>query len=181
MRAWRQPRWRLRHARDERSLGEREVLHVLAEVVLRGLLHAVASVSEVDVVQVEVEDLVLAQLLLEAPREDELLDLARQRPLGREQEQLHDLLCDGARALGRPTLGEVAEHRANDARVVQPLVLIEVRVLRRQHAEHQISRDPIHRNHRPALAEHLAQRFPVAIDDVRRLGWPVIPERGDVR
>ncbi len=64
-------------AGDERRLRDRQVLRALAEVVARGLLDAVSPAAEVDVVQVELEDLVLAQLLLEPSREQRLADLAR--------------------------------------------------------------------------------------------------------
>ena len=87
---------------DERGLGDGEVLRALAEVVARGLLDAVAPAPEVDVVEVELEDLVLAELLLEAPREERLADLARERPLAAVEEQvLHDLLRDRRAALPR--------------------------------------------------------------------------------
>ena len=56
-------------------------LRRLAEVVARRLLDAVAAVAEVDVVEVELEDLVLGELLLEAPREERLADLAAEGAL----------------------------------------------------------------------------------------------------
>ena len=61
---------RLDDAREHRRLGERELRDRLAEVDLRRRLHAVRAVTEVDGVQVQLEDLVLGELLLEAVGED---------------------------------------------------------------------------------------------------------------
>jgi hypothetical protein len=106
------------HQRDEQCrLGEREVLHFLAEVVLRrepyAVDRAVAVLAEVDFVQVSLEDLLLAVVHLEQHRHDELGELAPQRALGREEEVLHELLRDGASAL-HPARAD-AERRARHA------------------------------------------------------------------
>src|SRR6185295_17441843 len=95
---------------DERRLGEREVAHVLAKVILGRGLHAVAVVPEVDPVQVQVEDLLLAQRLLQAQREDRLPGLALEaggpaalgrlrEALRRDEDRLGGLLREGRSAL----------------------------------------------------------------------------------
>ncbi len=76
----------LRQPGQQRRLGEVDVAHRLAEVVARRLLAAVAAVPVVDLVQVEREDLLLRQLLRQLARQDDLLHLAAQRPLRREQD-----------------------------------------------------------------------------------------------
>jgi hypothetical protein len=65
----------------------------LAEVVARRLLDAVAAVTEVDVVQVELEDLVLRELLLEPAREERLADLARQVRSGSLRSRFFTTCC----------------------------------------------------------------------------------------
>ena len=56
----------------ERGLADVDVFYVLSEVEARGLLYAVAAVAEVDVVQVQVEDLVLALATCEGNRQQDL-------------------------------------------------------------------------------------------------------------
>src|SRR5512145_2548055 len=77
--AYRRPaRGRLDHPGEHRGLAQGHLADGLAEQEAARLLHAVPAVPEVDLVQVQVEDLVLGQVLLEAWREDQLLHL----PLG---------------------------------------------------------------------------------------------------
>jgi hypothetical protein len=95
----------LGQAREQRTLRDAELLHALVEVGPCGLADAVGTGPEVDLVQVEVEDLVLGQVALDAQRQDRLADLARVGLLRCEQERLHHLLRDGARALDALSAG----------------------------------------------------------------------------
>ena len=74
---------RVDHARDRRGLGEREVADVLAEEEARALGDAVdrerPALSEVHLVQVELEDLVLRRAPLEHERHELLGELAPPR------------------------------------------------------------------------------------------------------
>src|SRR5262249_49517829 len=74
-------RRRLKQAREERSLRQRHIARRPAEIVLRGGLNAIGAAAEIDTVDVELEDLVLAKALLEPDRVDHLLELARHRAL----------------------------------------------------------------------------------------------------
>ena len=86
----------LRRRRDEpgeqRSLGDREVFDVFAEVGLGRRANAVGAVTEIDVIEIDRQDLGLGELALEAHREDQLARLAA---------VLEELLLLGD-ALGRP-------------------------------------------------------------------------------
>ena len=70
----------LRRRRDEagehRGLGDREVVDLFAEVRLGRRADAVRTVTEIDVVEIDRQDLGLGQLALEAHREHDLLHLA---------------------------------------------------------------------------------------------------------
>src|SRR5690606_13052626 len=99
------------------------------EVGLGGGLYAVGAATEVGGVEVALEDLLLAELLLELQRDHGLADLALVALLAREVEDLHVLLRDGGRALAGVATG-VGEERAQDALGVDPLVGPERLVLR---------------------------------------------------
>ena len=123
---------RLRQAGEQRRLGERQLRDLLAEVLVRGRGDAVGAGAEIDLVQVEVEDLVLRELPLEAKREDDLLHLALVAPLRGQQQRLHDLLRDRAAALHDLPGEHVVEERAHDALEVDAAVPVERRRPRRR-------------------------------------------------
>ena len=120
---------RVQDGREHRGLRHRELLGRLAEVGVGGGLHAVGAATEVDGVQVALEDRFLGLLLLHLQREERLLDLARERPLLAEVEDLHVLLRDRRRPLRRVAL-RVGERRPQDALRVDAAVGVEGAVLR---------------------------------------------------
>jgi hypothetical protein len=73
---------RLDDAREQRRLLDLQVLGVLGEVALGRGLDAVGLLSEEGDVQVVLEDLLLAELLLDLDRVLQLADLAAERLLG---------------------------------------------------------------------------------------------------
>jgi hypothetical protein len=75
-------RRRLRQSRQHRALRHGELADLLAEVGARRFADSPRTPAEIDLVQVEREDLVLAEVLLESPREDHLLHLAIEASLG---------------------------------------------------------------------------------------------------
>ena len=100
----------------------------LAEVDLRRRGEAVGALAEEDLVDVELEDLVLGQVGLDLPGEQDLAELAGDRLLAGQEEVAGDLHGDRAGALlgaGR----EVGERGARDAQIVDAAVLIEALVL----------------------------------------------------
>src|SRR5450432_4797288 len=107
--------WRRYEASQERGLRHVQVFGLLAEVVARCLFDPVPALPEINRVQVEREDLVLAELLLEPTRQDRLLDLALVAALGVEQHVLDDLLRDGAPALAAAPRTQVAEQGTQHA------------------------------------------------------------------
>ena len=185
-----------RDAGEHRGLGDGELLRGLAEAVARGLLDPVAAGAEVDVIEIELEDLVLAtamaflvgaargaQLLLEAPREERLAHLALVGALLRvEQDVLHDLLRDGRAALPRATRAEVDDERASDAEVVEAFVVVEVRVLGGEHGELHVRRQLVDADDGAPLGEDLGEQRAVTRDDARHLRRVIAAfELGDAR
>ena len=156
---------RLRQAGQDRRLRDGEVLDVGAEELARRGGHAVGARPEVDLAQVEVEDVVLGELRLEAERQDELLQLALVAPLRAEQEGLDHLLRDRAAALHDVAVKEVRQERARHALRVDAAVAVEVGVLGGEKREPHVLRDAFERDQVAALDVELAdQRAVVRID-----------------
>ena len=113
-----------------RGLAEIDVLHVLAKIILRRFLDAVVPFAEVVVVQIEIEDVVLGEVLLQAPREHHLLELALDLLVAGEHQGFHDLLSDGHRAQSPPAREHIDDGGAEDGEEVHAAVLVEILVLR---------------------------------------------------
>ena len=136
----------LHDAREQRRLRKREVPGVGAEVALGGGLDAVRAGAEVGDVQVALEDLLLAVLLLQRHRVAQLAQLAGVRlgdrgllglgPLlrvgdvGRRLEQhVLDVLLGQRRAALDVLAGLVVDERAHGAAQVDAAVVVEAGVL----------------------------------------------------
>jgi hypothetical protein len=120
------------HGGEDGGLAEVQVLGRVVEVGLGGGLDAIGAAAEVDGVEVALEDLLLAELLLDLQRDDGLADLALVALLAGEVEDLDVLLGDRRRALAGIAAG-VGEERAQDALGVDALVGPEGLVLRGDH------------------------------------------------
>ena len=83
---------------------DRQVGGRLAEVSARGRFGAVEPVAEVDLVQIDLENLVLAVELLDPLRENRFAHLAAKRLVAREEADSRQLLRNRARAFGRAAL-----------------------------------------------------------------------------
>src|SRR5208282_3191907 len=68
--------WSLGQARKQRALLQGELLRRLAEIAARRHLDAPGTASEIDGIEVDFEDLVLAERGFDARRDDHLADLA---------------------------------------------------------------------------------------------------------
>ena len=119
----------LEQACQHGAFGEREVLGRFAEIAARGHLHAPRAAPEVSGIEVELENLRLAQRVLEPRGDDHLADLALIGDVLADQEILHDLLRDGRAALRPARLGEIADEGADDAALVDAVMLEETPVL----------------------------------------------------
>lgn len=136
-------RRRLDEAGQHRRLLQLQVLGVLGEVALGGRLDPVGLLPEERDVEVVLQDLLLAEFLLDLDRVLELTHLAAQGLLGGlgdllrvvarllDEDVLHVLLGEGRGALRGAALLHVAVHRAQDALEVHRAVLVEARVLDR--------------------------------------------------
>src|SRR5690606_9808494 len=100
----------------------------LAIVELGGRGDAVGAMAEEDLVEVELENLVLAQRVLDAEREEHLGQLARVALLRAQEEVAGNLLGDGRATLGLFAAREDdMQDRARGAGQVDAAVIVEVR------------------------------------------------------
>ena len=118
---------------EHRALLDGELLDGLVEVGLRRGTDAVGVTSEVDGVEVGLEDLVLGPLTRHLRGDDQLLALPDQGPLVTDHGVLHVLLGDGGTATGRVVAGELTDRRTPEAGDRETAVRVEVTVLGGEH------------------------------------------------
>ena len=99
------------------------VLGRLAEIAARRHVDAPRAAAEIDRVEIELENLRLAQRLLDARGHDHLADLALVGDVFADQQVLRHLLGDGRAALRPAGLRKVADEGADQAALVDALVL----------------------------------------------------------
>ncbi len=97
-----------REAGEQSGFGDREIDDVLAEVAMRRRLHAICPFAEIDPVQVELENFVLRKRTFEPDGEDDLFQLALDRPALIEEEIARELLRDRARSLRHSSRAHIA-------------------------------------------------------------------------
>ena len=175
---------RFRQPGQERSLGQREPARGHSEIVAGGRLDAARAVAEVDVVQIQLEDLVLAEPVLDLVGHPDLEQLAAERALAGG-----DALRKGvARELHRqrarsffvtPGL-QVREQGADDPAQVDGAVLVEALVLGGEEGLRHVARK---RPQRHDLARHGSEVGELAaapVEQDRRTSWLVRREAPDV-
>ena len=118
----------LHRACDECAFGEREVLEFLVEEVLGRDGHALARSRYVELVQVEFQDVFLAEVLFEAQRVDEFLPLRLDAPFFAPEHVLGRLLRERGTALAHVAALDVCEHRAEESLHAEPVVVPVARV-----------------------------------------------------
>jgi hypothetical protein len=167
VRPGRQRRRRPDEPGHQRRLREVEVLRGRREHAARHGVHAVDAAAQVDAVQVELQDLVLAEQLLQQHRQRRFLQLADVAAAVRQEERPRELLAERAAALRRPARPQVVRDRAAERDRVEPGVAVEAVVLDRHHRVAQRRRD-------------LAERDVVALLDEREPGPAVRGVEGGV-
>lgn len=121
---------RVGDADDRRGLGDRQLADVLAEIGVRGGLHAVGAVVEVDGVQIGLQDLILGVAFFQVEGAEDFLHLAFDTHLVVAGDVFDKLLVDGrAAGLGGIDRDEHVDERAEGALPVDALVRPEALVL----------------------------------------------------
>src|SRR5262249_22473237 len=106
-------------AGEKRAFLDRELLCRLAEIAARGELDAPGAAAEIDGIEIELENLRLAERLLDPRGHDHLADLALVGEVFAHQQVLDDLLGDGRAALRER--GGCPERAGNSPRPSPPL------------------------------------------------------------
>ncbi len=155
----------LGQAGQKRSLRKFEGVRGFPKIGPRRHFDTPGAAAEIDAVEIELENLALAQLALDPRRHDHLADLALVGKIVAHQQVFRDLLGDGRAALRAAGLGKVAEEGADQAALVDPLVLIEAPILGRDEGLLYVLRNVGKHHPHAALIflEHLGKTFPFAI------------------
>src|SRR5262249_48814221 len=132
----------------------------------RGELDPPGAAAEINGVEIELENLRLAERALDPRRHDHLADLALVGQVFAHQQVLDDLLSDGRAALRAPGRGEIADEGADQAALVYSVVLIEAFVLGREKGLLHVLDDVGEWNpHTPLVRfEHLRKAFALAVE-----------------
>ena len=123
---------RVGDGREEGALADRQLRGVLVEVGAAGRLDPVGPTTEVDGVEVVLQDLVLGLLVVDLHRDDQLAELALQRLL-LGQVVVLDVLLGDRRAALHPLPAQRAPGAPRQPGDRDPLVLVEGPVLGGQH------------------------------------------------
>ena len=125
----------LRQCGEVSRFRDRKLIHRLVEIHQRCRGHAVSAKTEINLVEIEFENFVLGIGPLDPHRQQGFLDLAGERHFVGQKKVLRDLLGNSGGALRTPVRAIIlgVEHgRARHAGKVDPAVLVEILVLRRQ-------------------------------------------------
>lgn len=142
----------LRKCRKCCALGKRQIADVLREVRACRGAYPVVSVAEVDRVQIGLEDLIFAEIVFEAPRDEHLGQLTGDAALAfylGEVRVSRKLLCDrgcAADHFGPP--GEFGQNGSEHPSPVESVVLIERLVFYRDEGVLQVVRHFVDRHDR---------------------------------
>ena len=119
----------VRDADDARALRKREIAHVLAEIGVRGHLHAARALAEVDNVEIPLHDLFLGVFLFEIESAEDLHELSLHGDVVFRSDVFDELLRDRRAAEVVFHAEEHVDERARRAVPVHALVVIEALVL----------------------------------------------------
>ena len=122
-------RWALHQSGQEGGFTDRKLGRGLIEIALRRGLDAIGPGPEIDPVQIEREDLFLAELHLQPDGEDQLLHLAPNGLVWGQEQVAGQLLGDGRGSADNPSGAGIVDGGADDTNGVKTGVEIEAAVL----------------------------------------------------
>ena len=123
---------RLGQAGQHRRLGHTDILQHLAVVNLRRCGETVGALSQVDLIDINLQNLVFGQARLDLEGEQGLVEFAGKRFFAGQEKIPCHLHGDGGSALTLAARGQVGVGCPDDAEVVDPGVLVKAFVLGRQ-------------------------------------------------
>jgi hypothetical protein len=148
---------------EKRAFTERQFANVLAKVGLRGFAESAdgeaAAIADVNFVGVQLENLLLAEALVELDGDDGLFDLPLPIALGGEEEAARQLHVNRARALRFLAAANIRPRRAENADEVEAAVLEESLVFGGKHGLNKLFREIIEALETPLLARGVSKRL----------------------
>ena len=168
-------------ARQDGRFRQVQVFHVLGEVLLGRRLHPVGPMTQEDVIQIDVENLFLGHVIVDAVGQHRFPDFPGEALLRGQQDALHHLLGDGAAALDHLAGLQVAEKGPGDAGDVHPRVLEEAGVLRGHKGQDQVPGQPAVGHLDPPLRVELPDALAVPGEDLGDHRRPELLDGGEIR
>ena len=162
----------LRQAGQQRRLAQRQLARFLAKIGLGRGINAVGKITVVDLVQIKLEDVVLAVAPRDFGRQNRFLNLARRRALRGEQHALDQLLRDRRSAGDDVAFLERIVDGAHQRHRVDAGMLVEVGVLGGDGCLDDVGRHGVqrHLDAPPRVGvERLVEQVALAVVDARRL------------
>jgi hypothetical protein len=108
--------------------------------------YAVGTGSEIDLIQIEVEDFIFGQRMVNPIGQNSLSYLAHPGLFRRKQERLHDLLCNRASPLNDFPGFKVFQQCTEDPQKVNPPVFIESNIFRGKESLDEVRRHVFQRH-----------------------------------
>ena len=150
----------------DRAFEEVELARRFAEIAVRRGVDAIGAGAEIDPVEVDFEDLVLAEAMLEPQRQQSLADFAGEVALGRQEQDLGELLGDRAAALHDMAGAQIGDGGAQQTDRIDAEMAVETPVLGRDDRLRQIGR---HLLQRQRLPEQIAEAWRCVLPSSARI------------
>ena len=165
IRPWRKSVWALYQTGQRRALRQRHIARRLAKVPARGCFGSVHAATEINPVQIQLEDFLFAEIVFDALGQKNLEQLAAVCSFFERETVARQLLCDGAAALPHMACRQIFERCANDPQKIVAVVLIKFCVLDGNDGVDQIGSQLLVRDCLAVFDVDLAKDLPVAIEN----------------
>jgi len=158
------------------ALGQGQFGGVLVKIGARGRLDPVSAGPEVNLVEIEIQNLVLAQGVVDAISKDGFLQFADVGLFRGKEERLDHLLGDGTSALDNLPRLKVLERCSNDPRQIDPAVFIETHIFGSQKSFHHMRRNLLQGHQVASFRIEFANQRPIRRIDTGNQGRVVVFE-----
>ena len=119
----------LRNTCKHRTLRKRQLLGVFIEIRLSCSLDTISTLTEIDLIQIHLKDLILCILTLNLESQKDLLNLTLQRTLLRQICVFGKLLCDRAATLGNTACSNIDNCCTHNTDRIDAAMIIEASIL----------------------------------------------------
>src|SRR4029077_3144056 len=148
-----------------RAFRQREVPSMFAKITARRRFRPVKTAPEVDPVQIQLHDLLFAELLLDPAGQKNLEQLAMKRPFLERKTVPGQLLGDRTCPLADMTGRDVLQRRPCDSKQIVAAMLIKFCVLHRDHRIDQVARQLLIWHRLAVLDVNLSKDLVVSIEN----------------